>query len=66
MVFIKTLSHIWARLNLPILLFRVGLLTLIKMDSLMYLDIWYPLPPYYFEVVLVNGVVSLVIVVMNG
>ena len=24
-----------------------------------------PLPPYYFEVVLVNGVVSLVIVVMN-
>ena len=25
-----------------------------------------PLPPYYFEVVLVNGVVSLVIVVMNG
>ena len=25
-----------------------------------------PLPPYYFEVVLVNGVVGLVIVVMNG
>ena len=25
-----------------------------------------PLPPYYFEVVLVNGVVSLVIVVMDG
>ena len=25
-----------------------------------------PLPSYYFEVVLVNGVISLVIVVMNG
>ena len=24
-----------------------------------------PLPPYYFEVVLVNGMVGLVIVVMN-
>ena len=41
-VLIKTLSHIWGRLNLPILLFRVGLLTLMKMDSLMYLDIWCP------------------------
>ena len=61
----KTLSHIWGRLNLPILLLRVGLLTLMKMDSLIYLDIWCPLPPYYFEIVLVNGVVSLAIVVMN-
>ena len=25
-----------------------------------------PLPPYYFEVVMVNGVVGLVIVMMNG
>ena len=25
-----------------------------------------PLPPYYFEVIMVNGVVSLVIVLMNG
>ena len=33
-VLIKTLSHIWGRLNLPILLLRVGLLTLIKMHSL--------------------------------
>ena len=30
----------WVRLNLPILLLRVGLLTLIKIDSLIYLDIW--------------------------
>ena len=28
----KTLSHIWGKLNLLTLLFRVGLLTLIKMD----------------------------------
>ena len=34
----KTLSHIWGKLNLPTLLFRVGLLTLINMDSLIYLD----------------------------
>ena len=37
-VLIKTLSHIWGKLNLPTLLLRVGLLTLIKMDSLIYLD----------------------------
>ena len=29
----KTLSHIWGKLNLPIFLFNVGLLTLIKIDS---------------------------------
>ena len=63
-VLIKTLSHIWGRLNLPILLLRVGLLTLMKMDSLIYLDM--PLPPYYFEVIVVNGVVGLVVVMMNG
>ena len=32
------LSHIWGKLNLPTLLFKVGLLTLINMDSLIYLD----------------------------
>ena len=41
-VLIKTLSHIWGKLNLPTLLFRVGLLTLIKMDSLIYQDKWCP------------------------
>ena len=66
-VLIKTLSHIWGKLNLPTLLFRVGLLTLINTDSLICLDKWCPsLPPYYFEVVMVNGVVDLVIVMMNG
>ena len=39
-VLIKTLSHIWGKLNLPTLLFRVGLLTLMNMDSLIYLDKW--------------------------
>ena len=37
-VLIKTLSHIWGKLNFTILLFRMGLLTLINMDSLIYLD----------------------------
>ena len=41
-VVIKTLSDIWGKLNLPTLLFRVGLLTLINMDSLIYLDKWAP------------------------
>ena len=36
----EALSHIWGKLNLPTLLFRVGLLTLINMDSLIYLDKW--------------------------
>ena len=33
----KTLSHMWGKLNLPIFLFKVGLLTLINMDFLMFL-----------------------------
>ena len=33
----KTLSHMWGRLNLPLFLFNVGLLTLIKIDSLIFL-----------------------------
>ena len=33
----KTLSHMWGKLNLPIFLFNVGLLTLKKIDSLMFL-----------------------------
>ena len=39
-VLIKTLSHILGKINLPTLLFRVVLLTLINMDSLIYLDKW--------------------------
>ena len=44
-VLIKTLSHIWGKLNLPTLLFKGGLLTLINMDSLIYLDKWCPSLP---------------------
>ena len=44
-VLIRTLSHIWGKLNLPTLLFKVGLLTLINMDSLTYLDKWCPSLP---------------------
>ena len=33
----KTLSHMWGKLNLPMFLFNVGLLTLINTDSLMFL-----------------------------
>ena len=33
----RTLSHMWGKLNLPMFLFNVGLLTLIKIDSLMFL-----------------------------
>ena len=33
----KTLSYVWDTLNLPVFLFNVGLLTLIKIDSLMFL-----------------------------
>ena len=37
LVLSKTLSQIWDRLNLPILLFKVELLTLMKMDSFIFL-----------------------------
>ena len=47
------------------ILLRVGLLTLMKMDSLIYLDKWCP-SLYYFEVIVVNRVVGLVIMMMNG
>ena len=33
----KTLSHIWGNLNLPMFLFNVGLLTLMNMDSIIFL-----------------------------
>ena len=33
----KTLSNMWSKLNLPTFLFNVGLLTLIKIDSLIFL-----------------------------
>ena len=38
LVFSKTLSQMWDKLNLPILLFQVGLLTLMLIDSWIFLD----------------------------
>ena len=32
-----TLPHMWGKLNLPMFLFNVGLLTLMNMDSLIFL-----------------------------
>ena len=54
-VLIKTLSHIWGKLNLPTLLFREGLLTLIKMDSLIYLDKWCPSLPIILKLLWLMG-----------
>ena len=63
----KTLSHMWGKLNLPIFLFNVGLLTLINMDSLMFLaKPCTSLPPYYLKVILTSGVVCMVAMMMNG
>ena len=33
----KSLSHMWGKLNLQIFLFKMGLLTLINMDSLIFI-----------------------------
>ena len=54
-VLIKTLSHISGKLNLPTLLFRVGLLTSINMSSLIYLDKWYPSLPIIFKLLWLMG-----------
>ena len=54
-VLIKRLSHIWGKLNLPTLLFRVGLLTLINMDSLIYLDKWCPSLPIILKLLWLMG-----------
>ena len=41
----STLSYIWCKLNLPVFLFRVGLLTLMYIDSLIVLAMpWSSLP----------------------
>ena len=51
----KTLSQIWDRLNLPILLFKVGLLTLIKMDSLIFLAKLCPSLPIIWKLLWLVG-----------
>ena len=55
LVLSKTLSQIWDRLNLPILLFKVGLLTLMKMDSFMFLARLCPSLPIIWKLFLLVG-----------
>ena len=48
-------------------LFNVGLLTLMNMDSLIFLAKLCPsLPPYYLEAIVTGGVACMVTVLMNG
>ena len=55
------------KLNLPMFLFNVGLLTLMNMDSFIFLAKLCPyLPPYYLEVVMTGGVACMVAMLMNG
>ena len=59
-IFTRTLSQMWGKLNLQILLFKVGLLTLIKTDSLMFLAKLYPSLPIIWKLLwLVRWPVSL-------
>ena len=46
-------------------LFNVWLLTLMNMDSLIFLAKLYP-PSYYLEVIMTGGVACMVSVLMNG
>ena len=56
----------WGKLNLPMFLFNVGLLTLMNMDSLIFLAKHMSLIPYYLEVIMTGGVACMVTVLMNG
>ena len=62
----ETLSHMWGKLNLPIFLFKVGLLTLITMDSLIFLAKPCPSLPNYLEVLLGGGVTCVTAMIMYG
>ena len=46
----KTLYHMWGKLNLPMFLFNVGLLTLMNMDSLIFLAKLCPSLPIIWKV----------------
>ena len=51
----KILCHMWGKLNLPIFLFKVGLLTLINMDSLIFLAKPCPSLPIIWKICWVLG-----------
>ena len=59
-----TLSHICGKLNLPIFLFNVGMFTLIKIDSLIFLAKPCPFPAYYLEVMLIGRMACVIAVMM--
>ena len=50
----KTLSHMWGKLNLPIFLFNVGLLTLMNMNSLTFLAKLCPSLPIIWKLLFVG------------
>ena len=52
--------------NWPMFLFSLGLLTLMNMDSLIFLAKLCPLFPYYLEVNMTGGVACMVTVLMSG
>ena len=45
----KSPSHMWGKLNLPMFLFNVGLLTLMNMDSLIFLAKLCPSLPIFWK-----------------
>ena len=51
----QTLSHMWGKLNLPMLLFKVGLLTLINIDSLIFLTKLCPSLPIIWKLLWLVG-----------
>ena len=51
----KTLSHMWGKLNLPMFLFNVGLLTLMNMDSLLFLAKLCPSLPIIWKLLWLVG-----------
>ena len=57
----------WGKLNLPIFLFKVGLFTLINIDSLIFLAKPCPsLPPHCLEVLLGGGMTCIAAMVVYG
>ena len=51
----KTLSQMWSKLNLPMFLFNVGLLTLMNMDSLIFLAQLCPSLPIIWKLLWLVG-----------
>ena len=57
----------WGKLNLPIFLFKVGLFTLINIDSLIFLaKPCLSLPSYYWEDLLGGGMTFVIAMMMYG